>query len=211
MENKEIRRISETVCAVLIVCVSACLISAGVRRQNEVQAAEISQAQKIAQSQTKAISAVASDVSYLEEETEEAEAEPETEAEPEPETEEAVSYVVEVTESEIDEMARIVWLEVGQSRYYTQYLTACVMVNRLLDWGYSSMTDVIFAKNQYSTANKYTNWGGGTLTVSDTAYEAVYEALTNPDRNVHYQDSKTANNGKMLYWQDPDSGAKIYY
>ena len=123
----------------------------------------------------------------------------------------APEYVVSVTDDEIDEMARIVWLEVGQSQYYTQYLTACVMVNRLLDWGYSSMTEVIFAKNQYSTANKYTNWGGGTLTVSDTAYEAVYEALTDPDRNVHYQDSMSSNNGKTLYWQDPTSGAKIYY
>ena len=200
---------------VLVVCLFAASLAFNLCRQKEVLAAENSLMQEIADSQQEAVSDEAASVVLLEKEEElgtvaqDEETEPETESETE--AEEEACYVVSVTESEIDEMARIVWLEVGQSQYYTQYLTACVMVNRLLDWNYDSMTEVIFAKNQYSTANKYTNWGGGSLTVSDEAYEAVYEALTCPDRNVHYQDSKTANNGKTLYWQDPVSGAKIYY
>ena len=115
----------------------------------------------------------------------------------------------EFTDDEIWEIARITYLENGYvGYYYPTYLTACVIINRYLDWGYNSIEEVIFAQGQYSTAYKYDDWGGGTLVINDLTWQAVYDALADTDRNPHYQMRGGSGN---LYYQDPNTGECFYY
>lgn len=143
---------------------------------------------------------------------------PETETEEEVYTTQAETEAVEeavnsnpygFTDDEIWEIARITYLENGcVGYYYPTYLTACVIINRYLDWGYGSIEEVIFAPGQYSTAYKYDNWGGGALTIDDMTWTAVYDAMANPDRNPHYQ----MNGGSGdLYYRHEETGECFYY
>ena len=118
------------------------------------------------------------------------------------------------TDDEIWEIARITYLEDGCiSSYYTTYLTACVIINRYLDWGYSSIYDVIFDAGQYATAYKYDNWGGGALTINEMTWQAVHDALADTDRNPHFQagDGWLDGYGLEMYYKDPENGESFYY
>lgn len=113
------------------------------------------------------------------------------------------------SDEEIWEIARVAYLENGcEGYYYPTYLTACVILNRYLDWDYSSISEVIWAPGQYSTADKYTNWGGGELTISEMTWQAVYDAMADLDRNPHYQMKGGSGN---LYYQHPETGECFYY
>ena len=123
----------------------------------------------------------------------------------------------ELTSDEIWEMTRIVYLENGicypECSYYTVYLTACVILNRLYDWDYDDVYEVIWAEGQYSTANRYTDYDGSALGTSNPdgwaiAEQAVYEAIASPDRNPHFQ--STGVQGEV-YYVDPVTGEVFCY
>ena len=115
-----------------------------------------------------------------------------------------------LTEEEIWQIARITWLETGVCSYYTRYLTACVLLNRLYDWPEcNSIYDVIYEPGQYATAYQYTDWGGNALVISDTTWAAVYDAIENTDRNPHFQCSYAP--GYELYYYDADYNVYFYY
>lgn len=149
---------------------------------------------------------------------------PETTIEPETETIEESSTepeVIEVaaeepmfTNAEIAEIARVTYLETGsqgEEYYYVTYLTACVIINRYLDWGYGSIAEVIHAPGQYATADKYDDWGGGELVINDVTWQAVYAAIENTDRNPHYQACSYSleKYGLTMYYDDGQT--QIYY
>lgn len=144
-------------------------------------------------------------------ETEVEAAEPETEEETETAetagTEEVTSSYKELSLSipyglsleEVYEIARVTYLETGiqgEGYEYVTYLTACVIINRYLDWGYESIFEVTEDEGQYSTV------GWETDEINDVTWEAVYRALTDTDRNVHFQASN--------YWLE-GYGYELYY
>lgn len=114
-------------------------------------------------------------------------------------------------DDEVYEIARIVWLEVGicGCSYYTQYLTACVILNRYLDWGYASLYDTIHASGQYATADMYTEYDGSSIRIGERTWSAVYDALANTDRNPHYQ-MRGGHDMRVYYW-DADWDVCFYY
>lgn len=93
--------------------------------------------------------------------------------------------------------------------YYTQYLTACVILNRYLDWGYASLHDTIHAQGQYATADMYTEYDGSAIVIGERTWSAVYDALANTDRNPHYQMRGGANQ-RVYYW-DKEWDVCFYY
>lgn len=112
-----------------------------------------------------------------------------------------------LSDDEIHEIARITWLEVGICEYYTQYLTACVLINRYLNWYGPGATiyDVVYEDYggmyvQYATRYQYVDWGGSSLNISQTTWNAVYDALYNLDPYPYYQCSWT--NAHTLYYVD---------
>lgn len=119
-----------------------------------------------------------------------------------------------LSEEDVYNIARITYLESGfqgEEYYYTTYLTACVILNRLVDWDYTNINEVIWATGQYTSADMYTTWGGGELNINETTWKAVYEAIANPIREVHYQASNNhlEGTGKTLYYTDGIT--QIYY
>lgn len=121
------------------------------------------------------------------------------------------------TEDEIWEMTRIVYLENGiddASTDYTLYLTACVILNRLYDWGEcNTIYEVIWERGQYSTADRYTDYNGGELGSSypegwSKSYNAVCEAIENTDRNPHFQSTFAQG---TVYYTDPYTGETFCY
>lgn len=142
-------------------------------------------------------------------ETEVEAAEPETEEETAETagTEEVTSAYKELALSipyglsleEVYEIARVTYLETGiqgEGYEYVTYLTACVIINRYLDWGYDSIFEVTEDEGQYSTA------GWEADGINEVTWEAVYRALTDTDRNVHFQASS--------YWLE-GYGYELYY
>lgn len=114
------------------------------------------------------------------------------------------------TDDEVHEIARITYLETGcLCDYYTVYLTACVIINRYLDWGYNSISEVIYAPGQYATAYKYDDWGGGKLRINERTWQAVYDAIADTDRSPHYQMGKGYDH--QIYYSDPDWDVCFYY
>ena len=117
-----------------------------------------------------------------------------------------------LTDEEIWELARITWLEVGICDWYTQYLCASVLLNRLYNpelWNCSNLYDVIYPPGQYASAYQYTNWGEDILTISDTTWDAVYTAIRDRDPNPHFQCSYTP--GYRLYYLDTKYDVYFYY
>ena len=116
------------------------------------------------------------------------------------------------TESDVYELARITYLEVGSSyptvTYYAVYLTACVVLNRANNWYGGSITGAVYAPGQYSTAYKYTSWGGGELVINDITWSAVNDALSNCDPNPYYQGCYSSY--LTEYYTDPNTGEKFY-
>lgn len=124
-----------------------------------------------------------SDQAAAETKTEDAAAESETaEAAVEARPESSAANPYRLTESEIAEIARITQLEDGHcGDWCCAYLTASVIINRYLDWGYSSIEEVIYADGQYATAYMTCDH------ISDMTWKAVRDAVANPDRKPHFQ------------------------
>lgn len=116
-----------------------------------------------------------------------------------------------LTEDEMYELVRIIYLENGIGYPTCTYLsvkyTADVLLNRLQQWGYADAYDVIWAPGQYSTANNYSNIG---------AYEegweiswlALYDSLQNPDYTPVFQAQFPQG---TIYYQDPVTGEYFGY
>lgn len=131
--------------------------------------------------------------------------------------EESVEKVVygarqlELSDDEMWELARIIYLENGrvypECTYTTVKYTADVLLNRLQQWGYADVYEVIWDAGQYSTANNYDNIG---------AYEegwniswaALYDALENPDYTPVFQAMFPQGN---VYYTDPYTGESFGY
>lgn len=131
-------------------------------------------------------------------------------------TTEATTGAYAFTEDEIWEMTRIVYLENGiveESTDETLYLTACVILNRLYDWEEcSTVYEVIWEPGQYSTADRYTDYGGGELGSYaegwSRSYAAVCAAIENTDRNPHFQSMGVQGE---VYYVDPNTGEVFCY
>lgn len=131
-------------------------------------------------------------------------------------TAEATTGAYTFTEDEIWEMTRIVYLENGiveESTDETLYLTACVILNRLYDWEEcSTVYEVIWEPGQYSTANRYEDYGGGELGSYaegwSRSYAAVCAAIENTDRNPHFQSMGVQGE---VYYIDPNTGEVFCY
>lgn len=131
-------------------------------------------------------------------------------------TAEATTGTYTFTEDEIWEMTRIVYLENGiveESTDETLYLTACVILNRLYDWEEcSTVYEVIWEPGQYSTANRYEDYGGGELGSYaegwSRSYAAVCAAIENTDRNPHFQSMGVQGE---VYYIDPNTGEVFCY
>lgn len=131
-------------------------------------------------------------------------------------TTEATPGAYTFTEDEIWEMTRIVYLENGiveASTDETLYLTACVILNRLYDWEEcSTIYEVIWEPGQYSTADRYTDYGGdelGSYTEGwSRSYAAVCAAIENTDRNPHFQSMGVQGE---VYYIDPNTGEVFCY
>ena len=138
------------------------------------------------------------------------------EEETEVHTAEATTGEYTFTEDEIWEMTRIVYLENGiveESTDTTLYLTACVILNRLYDWDEcSTVYEVIWQGGQYSTANRYEDYGGGALGSYEEgwnrSYAAVCAAIENCDRNPHFQSTFAQG---TVYYVDPYTGEVFCY
>ena len=116
-----------------------------------------------------------------------------------------------LSQNEKYELIRIIYLEKGRSYPKCTYLsikyTADVLLNRLQQWGYSNVHQVIWAPGQYSTANNYSN-----ININSEGWMisqiALYDALENPDYVPVYQARKL--HGR-LYYIDPTTGEKFGY
>lgn len=145
-------------------------------------------------------------------------AEPEEETEAVRATPNGQGSKYDFTSDEIWEMTRIVYLENGitypECTYTTVYLTACVILNRLYDWDECpDVYAVIFQQGQYSTAYRYEDYDGSDLGTSNPdGWEmsglAVYEAISDCDRNPHFQ--SMAPQGEV-YYTDPTTGEVFCY
>ena len=121
------------------------------------------------------------------------------------------------SEQEIYDLARVTYLEDGcvypEGSYRSIYLCACVILNRANNWYGGSISAAIYASGAYATAYKYTNWGGGALTISDITWAAVNDALSNCDPNPYYQcnGQHLAGYGLTEYYRDPVTDEVFYY
>ncbi len=80
-------------------------------------------------------------------------------------------FIVDVTPDEAELMARVVMSEASILPRIGKVAVACVLVNRLASGNFgATMTDVIYAPNQFSTADNGA--------VTDECRDAVMEALT---------------------------------
>jgi len=95
-----------------------------------------------------------------------------------------------LTDDEMYELARIIYLENGigypNCTYLSVKYTADVLLNRLQQWGYNDVYEVIWAPGQYSTADNYTNIGEYEEGW-DISWTALYDALDNPDYTPVFQ------------------------
>lgn len=111
----------------------------------------------------------------------------------EPEYEEIIEYEEETTEyvepninsafsnEDLFVFMRCVYLENGMNSEYCAYLTACVILNRYYDYGYSSLSDVVFARGQFSVAGSIYDDDY----INDLTRSACEHALAETDRNPH--------------------------
>ena len=87
---------------------------------------------------------------------------------------------------------RCVYLENGMNSEYCAYLTACVILNRYYDYGYSSLSDVVFARGQFSVAGSIFDDDY----INDLTRSACEHALAETDRNPH--------SFHMGYWESEE-------
>ncbi len=149
--------------------------------------------------------------------------EPETTTEyiePEPEPEPTPDIYVPIdtygySAQDIYDLARVTYLEDGcvGGTYMSVYLCACVILNRANNWYGGSISAAIYDAGQYATAYKYDNWGGGALTINDTTWAAVSEALAYTDPNPYYQCNGDwlADSGLTEYYRDEITDEVFYY
>ena len=116
---------------------------------------------------------------------------------------------------DIYDLARVTYLEDGcvGGTYMSVYLCACVILNRANNWYGGSISAAIYDGGQYATAYKYDNWGGGELTINDTTWAAVSDALANTDPNPYYQCNGDwlADMGLTEYYRDEYTDEVFYY
>lgn len=143
-------------------------------------------------------------------ETAEAEAESYAEAEAVDAEDEDLSLDIPygLSLEDVYELARVTYLETGfqgEGYEYVTYLTACVIINRYLDWGYDSIEAVTHDAGQYATAD----WDAEEINAM--TWQAVRDALVATDRSPHFQacDYYLEGTGLTLYYDD--GVTQIYY
>ena len=82
-----------------------------------------------------------------------------------------------LSESDVELLARIIWLEARGECFEGQQAVAEVVFNRMLSGAFpDTLYGVIFEKGQFSTAKRVES-----ATPGETQYRAIYEALTGPN------------------------------
>ena len=89
--------------------------------------------------------------------------------------------VVAFSDEDLFVFMRCVYLENGMNSEYCAYLTACVILNRYYDYGYESLSDVVFANGQFSVAGQIYDDNF----INDLTRSACEHALAETDRNPH--------------------------
>ena len=115
-----------------------------------------------------------------------------------PETEAVIGgYVIPVTKSDIDMIAKIVYLEARGESYSGQVAVAEVVINRVLSSNFpNTVSGVIYQRGQFSPAKRipYT-------TATQTQYDATYAALTG---------NGVLNNRRVVYFSMGRSNGTYY-
>ena len=143
---------------------------------------------------------------------------PETTTEPETDPTPSVYVPIDTygySTQDVYDLARVTYLEDGCAggTYMSVYLCACVILNRANNWYGGSISAAIYDGGQYATAYKYDNWGGGELTINDTTWAAVSDALAYTDPNPYYQCNGDwlADSGLTEYYRDEYTDEVFYY
>ena len=117
---------------------------------------------------------------------------------PEPEPEPTVQgYVIPVTQSDIDMMAKLVYLEARGESYSGQVAVAEVVINRVLSRSFpNTVSGVVYQRGQFTPAYSipYT-------TATQTQYNAVYDALNG---------NGVLNNHRVVYFAMGSSCGSYY-
>ena len=123
---------------------------------------------------------------------------PEATSPPTPEPEPTVQgYVIPVTQSDIDMMAKLVYLEARGESYSGQVAVAEVVINRVLSRSFpNTVSGVVYQRGQFTPAYSipYT-------TATQTQYNAVYDALNG---------NGVLNNHRVVYFAMGSSCGSYY-
>lgn len=113
-----------------------------------------------------------------------------------PETE-APTYIINLSQSEIDLLAKVVYAESGSQPFEGQVAVAATVINRVYSPKFpNTLTKVIYAPNQFGVVRN----GAINRTPSATAYEAVEAAMRGQDPS----------NGGLYFWNPKTTKSKYF-
>ncbi len=121
----------------------------------------------------------------------------ETETESQPQETETPKYIINLSQSEIDLLAKVVYAESGNQPFEGQVAVAATVINRVYSPKFpNTLTQVLYAPNQFTVVR--TN--AINRTPSDTAYEAVEAAMRGQDPS----------NGGLYFWNPRVTKSKYF-
>lgn len=121
---------------------------------------------------------------------------PITESE-EPAKAETPTYIINLSQSEIDLLAKVVYAESGSQPFEGQVAVAATVINRVYSPKFpNTLTQVIYAPNQFGVVRN----GAINRTPSATAYEAVEAAMRGQDPS----------NGGLYFWNPRTTKSKYF-
>lgn len=110
---------------------------------------------------------------------------------------EAPTYIINLSQSEIDLLAKVVYAESGSQPFEGQVAVAATVINRVYSPKFpNTLTQVIYAPNQFGVVRN----GAINRTPSATAYEAVEAAMRGQDPS----------NGGLYFWNPRTTKSKYF-
>lgn len=110
---------------------------------------------------------------------------------------EAPAYIINLSQSEIDLLAKVVYAESGSQPFEGQVAVAATVINRVYSPKFpNTLTQVIYAPNQFGVVRN----GAINRTPSATAYEAVEAAMRGQDPS----------NGGLYFWNPRTTKSKYF-
>ena len=110
---------------------------------------------------------------------------------------ETPAYIINLSQSEIDLLAKVVYAESGSQPFEGQVAVAATVINRVYSPKFpNTLTKVIYAPNQFGVVKN----GAINRTPSATAYEAVEAAMRGQDPS----------NGGLYFWNPRTTKSKYF-